>query len=211
VCFFVLHLEPGEAWLPPEPLTKEKLGHVDSQGNTALHVAVSHVQIETTRVLVTAGAPTDYVDAENRTPGDIAATKGSPELAKLVAYKASINDMAGAGRTPEVEKMIAQGVDPNRRDREGRTPLMAACLCKHELTVGTLVDHKCNVNAKDKSGFDALTWLLDPKKGEDAATLKISRFGRKAQLHVAGRQYPLSYPLLKFGCASEVCWFECAG
>jgi len=27
----------------------------------------------------------------------------------------------------------------------------------------------------DKSGFDALTWLLDPKKGEDAATLKILR------------------------------------
>jgi ankyrin repeat protein len=156
-------------------LPKEFLGVANAFGDTALHIAAKRKHVEVAQTLVASGAPTDAVDSHNKTAGDIAMTTGDAKLTKIVAHEASINDFAGAGRLNDVELLLSKRSDVDRRDRDGRTPLMAACLCKHDAIVGVLIDGRANVNAKDRAGFTAVSWLLNPHQVDSAETLKILR------------------------------------
>merc|ERR1712118_472906 len=51
----------------------------------------------------------------------------------------------------------------------------AACLMKHDAIVAVLIEGRANVNAKDRAGFTAVSWLLNPKEVDSAETLKILR------------------------------------
>jgi ankyrin repeat protein len=167
-------------------IKKEFLGAPNGLGDTALHICakqmhkdvaqdVAQKHRDVAQALVSAGAPTDAVDKNNQTPGDIAMKTGDATLSKIVAHEASINDFAGAGKLNDVEGLLAKRVDVERRDQHGRTPLMAACLMKHDAIVAVLIEGRANVNAKDRAGFTAVSWLLNPKDVDSAETLKILR------------------------------------
>jgi ankyrin repeat protein len=156
-------------------IPKELLGTKDAHGDTALHIAARHEFVEICRTLVGAGAPTDATDARNYLPADVAQTTKNKDLCKILAYEAAINDFAGAGMLDKVEAQLRKKADVDRRDKDGRTPLMAACLCKQEAVVGTLVDNRADVNAKDRAGFSAVAWLLDAHSVDSPDTLKILR------------------------------------
>merc|ERR1719163_2623370 len=156
-------------------IKKEFLGAPNGLGDTALHICAKQMHRDVAQELVRAGAPTDAVDKNNQTPGDIAMKTGDATLSKIVAHEASINDFAGAGKLNDVVGLLDKRVDVERRDKEGRTPLMAACLMKHDAIVAVLIEGRANVNAKDRAGFTAVSWLLNPKDVDSAETLKILR------------------------------------
>merc|ERR1712118_399360 len=70
----------------------------------------------------------------------------------------------------------------------------AACLMKHDAIVAVLIEGRANVNAKDRAGFTAVSWLLNPKDVDSAETLKILRTlikaGRTALMHAVQRESP---------------------
>ena len=106
-------------------------------GMTALHWAVYHDDLDTTRRIIDAGAD---VIAENRygvRPLSIACTNGNREI---------------------VELLLEAGAAPNTELRGGETVLMTAARNGNLGPVKALLDRGAEVNAKERKGQTALMW-----------------------------------------------------
>lgn len=108
-----------------------------ADGMTALHWAVYHDDVDTTKRLLAAGA---NVKASNRygvTPLSLACTNGNGTI---------------------VDLLLAAGADPNAALPGGETPLMTASRTGNVSPVKSLLAHGADVNAKLASGQTALMW-----------------------------------------------------
>lgn len=109
-------------------------------GSTALHWAVYWEDVETTDLLIRAGANVKAINDLGVTPLVLACSNGTGTL---------------------VEKLLAAGADPNSALASGETVLMLAARSSNVGAVQALVARGANVNAREGTrGQTALMWAI---------------------------------------------------
>ncbi|KAF5697892.1 NACHT ankyrin domain-containing protein [Fusarium globosum] len=107
----------------------------DSDGKTALHVAIEHGLKAEARTLIQNKADIGLSDNEGQQPLYLACKNGSTELVTLLLNKSAIVDAASNG---------------------GETPLAAACRKGHTQIANILLDNKANTRTFDKENWTPL-------------------------------------------------------
>jgi ankyrin repeat protein len=137
---------------------REFLDYVNApqvDGATALHWAVRRDDLETTELLLTAGAEVSAANLEGATPLLLAAMTGNAAI---------------------IGKLIEAGADPNAGlTLNGDTALMLAARTGRTDAVGTLLDSGADVNALETwGGTTALMWAVE-KNHLDAVKMLLDR------------------------------------
>jgi ankyrin repeat protein len=162
-----------QALLQSDPkLVNEK----DNLGDTPLHVAALHGQLEVAQVLIAAGAD---VNAKNNyapfTPGDLwpyLSPSNHPDPVALLSVHALDQRDTQNGYTPldlatfsarykpVVELLVTKGANVNAQASSGATPLFWAVMRDQKDEVKFLIDHAANVNVADAYGDTILDIVL---------------------------------------------------
>jgi uncharacterized protein len=108
-------------------------------GTTALHWTVRADDLETARMLLSAGANAKAVDHYGVTPLYLACVNGNPAM---------------------IRALLDAGADANSADPTGETALMTAARTGNPDAVLALIQHKATVNAADKDSETALMWAV---------------------------------------------------
>ena len=133
--------------------SKADVNAPQADGATAIQWAAYSNNLELADVLIKAGANVKLANHDGATPLFLAATNGN---AKMLA------------------KLLAAGADPNEVQPDGATPLMLASRSGDVDAIKVLIDHKANVNAKEKlRGTTALMWAAE-QSHPDAVKLLVA-------------------------------------
>lgn len=138
-------------------------------GNSPLHVAVEHGNLEIVQFLLGAGAKINSKNAEKQTPLMMLDDDAAPELIYLLlSHGAKINLVDKQGNTalmlaaeyakPEVlQTLISAGANVNAVNKRGRTALMTAADGGDLENVKLLLGAGANAQVIDKEGETALS------------------------------------------------------
>ena len=149
----------------------------DNLGDTPLHVAALHGNVDVAKALIDAGAD---VNAKNSyapfMPDDLGGFLGSSnhqqDPVKLLSVHGNDAKDMQNGYTPldlaafsvhykpMVELLVAKGADVNAQSSSGATPLFWAVMREQKDEVQFLLDHGANVNAADAYGDTILDIVL---------------------------------------------------
>src|ERR1051325_7409384 len=119
-------------------------------GTTALHWAVHHDDLETTKALLAAGANVSATNNYGVPPLSLACVNGNEEI---------------------VRALLDAGADPNTTLRGGESVLMTAARTGRVGPVAALLEKGAKVDATDRKGQSALMWAADEGQAEVVATL----------------------------------------
>ena len=87
---------------------------------------------------------------------------------------------ASDGNTNKVSSLLKAGTNVNCRDQEGdNTALIWAAYKGHKATAQLLLEHKANIEAKDKFGKTALQHAIDGNKSEVVKVLEAAAAAKK--------------------------------
>jgi ankyrin repeat protein len=129
---------------------KADVNAAQSDGATAIQWAAYRNDLPLADVLIAAGANVKAANREGATP----------------LYLASLQGSAGM-----VEKLLKAGADANELGPQGETPLMLAARSGNVESIALLLDHKAQVNAKDKlRGTTPVMWAVEQSH---AAAVKL--------------------------------------
>jgi ankyrin repeat protein len=148
----------------------------DSKGDTPLHVAALHGQLNVVQVLIDAGAD---VNAKNNyapfTPGDLwpyLSPSNHPDPVALLSVHALDQRDTQNGYTPldlasfsarympVVQLLVTKGANVNSQASSGAGPLFWAVLRDQKDEVKFLIDHGADVNVADAYGDTILDCVL---------------------------------------------------
>ncbi len=148
----------------------------DNLGDTPLHVAALHGQLNVVQALIDAGAD---VNAKNNyapfTPGDLGPyldPNNHPDPVALLRVHALDQRDTQNGYTPldlasfsarykpVVELLVTKGANVNSQASSGATPLFWAVMRDQKDEAKFLIDHGANVNAADAYGDTVLDIVL---------------------------------------------------
>ena len=167
-----------------------------ADGTTALHWAVQSDDLETTDLLIRAGADVKVVSRYGVTAIGLAAQNGNAAIAERLLKagadpqsaslegETALMTAARAGSGAVVKLLLSHGADPNARERWlGQTALMWAAAENHPAVVETLIESGADPNVSSKIYAD---YHLKPLEG---GTPKANESkGGMSALHYAARQ-----------------------
>src|SRR5262245_19391068 len=146
---------------------------VDGDGTTPLHWAVRTDDLDTSRLLIKAGANATVANRYGVTPLSLAAVNGNAAM---------------------IELLLASGADPNTTVSHGQTVLRTAARTGNVAAVRALVDKGAKVNAReDQLGETPLMWAA-AENHADVVQLLIDRGAE-----VNGRSSTIAFPKDRFG------------
>src|SRR5262249_48330015 len=119
-------------------------------GTTALHWAVNHDDLATTKALLAAGANASVTNHYGVPPLSLACVNGNEGI---------------------VRALLDAGADPNTTLRGGETVLMPAARTGRVGPVAALLDRGAKVDAEDRKGQTALMWAAADGQAEVVALL----------------------------------------
>jgi ankyrin repeat protein len=158
-----------------------------ADGMTALHWAVYHDDLKTTKLLVAAAAD---VMAQNRygvRPLSIACTNGNTAIVELLleadadpnsALRGDETPLMTAARTGKpgpVKALLARGVNVDARERKGQTALMWAAAEGHAAVADMLINAGADIRTSLKSGFTAFFFAV--REGRIDVVLRLLKAG----------------------------------
>lgn len=173
----------------------------EADGTTALHVAVTHDQLDIVQALLKAGAQPNAVTRYGVTPLALAATNGNAAVVgALLEAGANPNvaspegetilmDAARSGNLAVVDRLITAGADVNARDVwRGETAVMRAASENHPEVVQRLSAAKADLNVRSKAlaypnvreDFSTMVFTAIPKGGFTALMLAAREGARAA-------------------------------
>jgi len=142
-------------------------------GTTALHWSVRDNDLETTRLLLAAGARADQANRYGVTPLSLAALTGN---------------------APRMDALIGAAADPAGTVAEGQTMMMIAARSGNTDAIRVLLARHVDVNARERVlGETALIWAASENHAE-AVTLLA-----KNGANLNARSNALTFPLAKYG------------
>lgn len=145
----------------------------ESDGTTALHVAVENGNLETVQLLLDYGAKVNHKNRSGRTPlMQIDEDANSALVQKLLDYNAKMNVVDGEGDTALmsaavlgkskiVRLLIAHGAKIDQQNKLGETALMKAAKALKAKTVRALLEAGANPNVRDKDNDSAWQYSDD--------------------------------------------------
>ena len=144
-------------------LTRSSVNATEADGMTALHWAVRSDDLETTQMLIRAGANVNAANRYGITALSLAATNGNAAVARaLLKAGANVNaagpdgetilmTAARAGSADVVNALIERGANVNAAETwQGQTALMWAAAENHADAIKALVAHGADMNARSK-------------------------------------------------------------
>jgi ankyrin repeat protein len=130
---------------------KSNVNAPQADGATAIQWAAYKNDLEMAEMLVSAGADVKARSREGATALYLAAIGGNPAM---------------------IEKLIEAGADPNELGPQGETPLMLTARNGNVAAMKVLLDHKAQVDAKDKlRGTTPLMWAVEQSHAAAAKLL----------------------------------------
>jgi ankyrin repeat protein len=141
-------------------LADTAINAAQSDGMTALHWAVHHDDVDTTKLLLSSRADPNAQNRYGVTPLSLACTNGNAAIITL---------------------LLDAGADANTPLRGGETPLMTAARTGKLLAVQALLSHQADPNAKLPNGQTALMWAA--AEGHTAVVSTLLTAG--ADLHAS--------------------------
>jgi ankyrin repeat protein len=173
---------------------KAKVYLVDSEGQTALHLAAKQNNPDIALALIKAKANIHATDNEGTTPLHWAAESGHPDTLKALLAAGADKDVNRISRnnTPlqlavksgdldTVKALLEAKADIHARDEYGRTPLHVAAYAEHPTAIKALLEARADVDATDNEGRTALYLAEISGRTELVACLEA----HKAQLGAA--------------------------
>jgi uncharacterized protein len=121
-----------------------------ADGTTALHWAVHHDDLATTKALLAVGAKVTATNNYGVPPLSLACVNGDEQI---------------------VRALLDAGADPNTTLRGGETVLMTAARTGRVEPVAALLEKGAKVDATDRKGQTALMWAADDGQAEVVALL----------------------------------------
>ncbi|XP_046900948.1 ankycorbin isoform X2 [Hypomesus transpacificus] len=156
---------------------------LDSEGKSALHVAVTRGQIECLSVLLAHGADLSITDASGLSALHLAAKHNHQECAKkLVQSKCAVDTVDASGRTP-LHHAAASGSAPialllceykspvSLQDAEGLSPLLLSARHAHADVCSVLLDWGADINTCDHNGRTAVMLASESSSGSAVEVL----------------------------------------
>lgn len=145
---------------------QKNLNIVDTQGNSALFIAMIANRADVVEILLQSGAKTNTINPDGQTALLFAANAGNSQIVKLLlqsGFKA-INFGRGAALFAAVEMnnsinvnmLLQAGANPNIRNADRMTPLLFAASSGFVEVVDLLIANDAQVNTKSKSGDTSL-------------------------------------------------------
>ena len=159
----------------------------NSQGETALHLAVKRRHKRIAEFLLTHGAETDAQNAYGDTPLHYAAEAGQAELVKLLlAHHANTSTrnrqqwtflpLSRKGQDPEILKFLSVGEEKESGEQKlGETPLHRAAYSGHLQTVKILLSHGADVKASSEYNSKTALHLAAVAGNPAVLTLLLER------------------------------------
>jgi len=165
-----------------------------NEGATALMTAAEANSREGVALLLSHKASVNLKNKEEKSALMIAAEGGHTQIAEqLLTAGADFNARDMEGRTALllasmstlaqdelVKLLLAKGADVNAIDNQGNTALMLAADAGEFEIVGSLIDARANVNAKNKAGLTALRFARESKNAGEPSRAEILKRLTKA-------------------------------
>ncbi|XP_067107017.1 ankycorbin isoform X2 [Osmerus mordax] len=156
---------------------------LDSEGKSALHVAVTRGQIECLSVLLAHGADLSVTDASGLSALHLAAKHNHQECAKkLVQSKCAVDTVDASGRTAlhhaaasgsaPVALLLCEHKSPvSLQDAEGLSPLLLSARHAHADVCSVLLDWGADINTCDHNGRTAVMLASESSSGSAVEVL----------------------------------------
>ncbi|KAF0175435.1 MAG: ankyrin repeat-containing protein [Limisphaerales bacterium] len=161
-------------WPRVRTLLKERADASAAQvdGMTALHWAAYHDELDTTKLLLAAGASPKATNRYGVSPLSLACVNGRGAMVEtLLAAGANPNTTLRGGETVlmtaartgqpgPLKALLARGAAVDAKDRKDQTALMWAAAEGHTAAVEVLIKAGANLHARLKSGFTPLLFAV---------------------------------------------------
>ncbi|KAL1527096.1 hypothetical protein AB1Y20_015779 [Prymnesium parvum] len=136
----------------------------DNERRTCMHFAASVGNLKVVQALIEAGANLNLVDRLGRTPLGNAVREGHRHVAHAIreaggevlydeaTTSGELCEMARCGNIEGIKLLLSGGCSVNAADYDQRTCMHLAASSGNLLVVEALIEHKCDLNAKDRWG-----------------------------------------------------------
>lgn len=178
----------------------EDVNQRNSEGNTALYMAVMKNRKAVGEMLLEKNADIFIKNTKNKSPLSLALNAGGSLMNWLITDK-TIRDTDGSGNTAlfyaaewelkdAIKHLVDKGAEPDAKNANGETPIFSAAKVNNTEILDQLVKYGCNVKTRDNLGGTALHMAV--RWGNSITAKKLIDLGCEIDAQNVNGKAPLS-------------------